>query len=108
MEAKIHFWNTKESIRLGHVAQCLRVNPEAGVFFFDSSYRPVLLAQQYIGISEQNFTARIELQNGEMLQGGFSFLGLSFVSLNHSSNVIISLKNWYSFILERTQQKQLS
>ncbi|CAL8132261.1 unnamed protein product [Prunus armeniaca] len=45
------------------VAQFLRVNPEAGLFFFDSSYRPVPLAQQYIGISEHNFTARIELQN---------------------------------------------
>ncbi|XP_074372528.1 DExH-box ATP-dependent RNA helicase DExH14 isoform X2 [Apium graveolens] len=45
------------------VAQFLRVNPEAGLFFFDSSYRPVPLAQQYIGISEPNFRARIELQN---------------------------------------------
>ncbi|CAI0431699.1 unnamed protein product [Linum tenue] len=45
------------------VAQFLRVNPEAGLFFFDSSYRPVPLAQQYIGISEQNFAARNDLQN---------------------------------------------
>ncbi|CAN0876921.1 DExH-box ATP-dependent RNA helicase DExH14 [Linum grandiflorum] len=45
------------------VAQFLRVNPEAGLFFFDSSYRPVPLAQQYIGISEQNFAARNELLN---------------------------------------------
>ncbi|GAV70037.1 DEAD domain-containing protein/Helicase_C domain-containing protein/Sec63 domain-containing protein [Cephalotus follicularis] len=45
------------------VAQFLRVNPEAGLFFFDSSYRPVPLAQQYIGISEPNFTARNELLN---------------------------------------------
>lgn len=45
------------------VAQFLRVNPETGLFFFDSSYRPVPLAQQYIGISEQNFAARIELLN---------------------------------------------
>jgi replicative superfamily II helicase len=45
------------------VAQFLRVNPEAGLFFFDSSYRPVPLAQQYIGISEQNFLARNELLN---------------------------------------------
>ncbi|XP_028753755.1 DExH-box ATP-dependent RNA helicase DExH14 [Neltuma alba] len=45
------------------VAQFLRVNPEAGLFFFDSSYRPVPLAQQYIGISEQNFAARTELLN---------------------------------------------
>ncbi|KAG6635576.1 hypothetical protein CIPAW_11G052300 [Carya illinoinensis] len=45
------------------VAQFLRVNPEMGLFFFDSSYRPVPLAQQYIGISEQNFAARNELLN---------------------------------------------
>ncbi|TXG51591.1 hypothetical protein EZV62_024115 [Acer yangbiense] len=45
------------------VAQFLRVNPEMGLFFFDSSYRPVPLAQQYIGISEQNFKARNDLLN---------------------------------------------
>ncbi|KAJ7978726.1 DExH-box ATP-dependent RNA helicase [Quillaja saponaria] len=45
------------------VAQFLRVNPDKGLFFFDSSYRPVPLAQQYIGISEQNFAARNELLN---------------------------------------------
>ncbi|KAH9722143.1 DExH-box ATP-dependent RNA helicase DExH14 [Citrus sinensis] len=43
------------------VAQFLRVNPEMGLFFFDSSYRPIPLAQQYIGISEPNFAARNEL-----------------------------------------------
>nr|GEV18926.1 DExH-box ATP-dependent RNA helicase DExH14 [Tanacetum cinerariifolium] len=46
------------------VAQFLRVNPDAGLFFFDSSYRPVPLAQQYIGITEPNFQARNELMNG--------------------------------------------
>ncbi|KAL2935467.1 DExH-box ATP-dependent RNA helicase DExH14 [Bienertia sinuspersici] len=45
------------------VAQFLRVNPDAGLFFFDSTYRPVPLAQQYIGISEKNFLARTELLN---------------------------------------------
>ncbi|XP_071902326.1 DExH-box ATP-dependent RNA helicase DExH14 isoform X2 [Coffea arabica] len=45
------------------VAQFLRVNTETGLFFFDSSYRPVPLAQQYIGISEHNFLARVELLN---------------------------------------------
>ncbi|GAU12731.1 hypothetical protein TSUD_122230 [Trifolium subterraneum] len=45
------------------VAQFLRVNPDTGLFFFDSSYRPVPLAQQYIGISEPNFVARNELLN---------------------------------------------
>uniref|UniRef100_A0A5B7ARQ6 RNA helicase n=1 Tax=Davidia involucrata TaxID=16924 RepID=A0A5B7ARQ6_DAVIN len=45
------------------VAQFLRVNPDRGLFFFDSSYRPVPLAQQYIGISEPNFHARNDLLN---------------------------------------------
>ncbi|KAL5077954.1 hypothetical protein RYX36_016938 [Vicia faba] len=45
------------------VAQFLRVNPDTGLFFFDSSYRPVPLAQQYIGISEPNFATRNELLN---------------------------------------------
>ncbi|KMS97778.1 hypothetical protein BVRB_5g123420 [Beta vulgaris subsp. vulgaris] len=45
------------------VAQFLRVNPDSGLFFFDSTYRPVPLAQQYIGISEKNFMARTELLN---------------------------------------------
>ncbi|KAI4303767.1 hypothetical protein MLD38_039362 [Melastoma candidum] len=45
------------------VAEFLKVNAQRGLFFFDSSYRPVPLAQQYIGISEQNFLARTELLN---------------------------------------------
>ncbi|KAG2542539.1 hypothetical protein PVAP13_9NG644400 [Panicum virgatum] len=45
------------------VAQFLRVNPETGLFFFDSSYRPVPLAQQYIGISERDYTKKTELFN---------------------------------------------
>lgn len=45
------------------MAQFLRVNPDAGLFFFDSTYRPVPLAQQYIGISEKNYLARTELLN---------------------------------------------
>ncbi|KAF6165076.1 hypothetical protein GIB67_000660 [Kingdonia uniflora] len=45
------------------VAHFLRVNPETGLFFFDTSYRPVPLAQQYIGISEKNYVARSRLLN---------------------------------------------
>ncbi|XP_031489870.1 DExH-box ATP-dependent RNA helicase DExH14 isoform X2 [Nymphaea colorata] len=45
------------------VAQFLRVNCETGLFFFDSSYRPVPLAQCYIGISERNFITRYQLLN---------------------------------------------
>lgn len=45
------------------VAQFLRVNVDTGLFYFDSSYRPVPLTQQYIGVSEQNFVARNNLMN---------------------------------------------
>ncbi|GLJ46147.1 hypothetical protein SUGI_0972180 [Cryptomeria japonica] len=45
------------------VAQFLRVNPDTGLFFFDSTYRPVPLTQQYIGVNEHNFSARNNLMN---------------------------------------------
>lgn len=45
------------------VARFLGVNLETGLFFFDSSYRPVPLSQQYIGVTETNFLARNNLMN---------------------------------------------
>jgi activating signal cointegrator complex subunit 3 len=45
------------------VAQFLRVNPDKGLFYFDASYRPVPLSQQYIGVSEPNFVLRNQLIN---------------------------------------------
>ncbi|XP_074592624.1 DExH-box ATP-dependent RNA helicase DExH14 isoform X2 [Curcuma longa] len=45
------------------VAQFLHVNPDSGLFFFDSSYRPVPLAQQYIGITEKDFYKKNALFN---------------------------------------------
>ena len=45
------------------VARFLGVNADTGLFFFDSSYRPVPLTQQYIGVTETNFMARNNLMN---------------------------------------------
>jgi pre-mRNA-splicing helicase BRR2 len=45
------------------VATFLRVNPEKGLFFFDNSYRPVPLQQQYIGITEKKAIKRFQLMN---------------------------------------------
>ncbi|OAE30033.1 hypothetical protein AXG93_3893s1430 [Marchantia polymorpha subsp. ruderalis] len=45
------------------VAQFLHVNPDSGLFYFDASYRPVPLSQQYIGVTEPRFTARNTLMN---------------------------------------------
>lgn len=45
------------------VATFLRVNPAKGLFFFDNSFRPVPLEQQYIGITEKKAIKRFQLMN---------------------------------------------
>jgi pre-mRNA-splicing helicase BRR2 len=45
------------------VATFLRVNPATGLFFFDNSFRPVPLQQQYIGITEKKAIKRFTLMN---------------------------------------------
>ncbi|CAM9806285.1 unnamed protein product, partial [Choristocarpus tenellus] len=45
------------------VATFLRVDPKRGLFFFDNSFRPVPLQQQYIGVSEKKAIKRFQLMN---------------------------------------------
>ena len=45
------------------VATFLRVNPKTGLFYFDNSYRPVPLEQQFIGITEKKGVKRHQLMN---------------------------------------------
>ncbi|CAN1127789.1 DExH-box ATP-dependent RNA helicase DExH12 [Linum perenne] len=45
------------------VALFLRVNVGKGLFYFDNSYRPVPLAQQYIGVSVKKPLQRFQLMN---------------------------------------------
>ncbi|VFQ99826.1 unnamed protein product [Cuscuta campestris] len=45
------------------VAVFLRVNLDKGLFYFDNSYRPVPLAQQYIGITVKKPLQRFQLMN---------------------------------------------
>jgi pre-mRNA-splicing helicase BRR2 len=40
-----------------------RSSPEKGLFYFDNSYRPVPLEQQYIGITEKKALKRFQLMN---------------------------------------------
>ncbi|KAL3845926.1 hypothetical protein ACJIZ3_003329 [Penstemon smallii] len=64
---------TKEHIRLvglsatlpnyEDIALFLRVDREKGLFHFDNSYRPVPLAQQYIGITVKKPLQRFQLMN---------------------------------------------
>ncbi len=41
------------------VATFLRVDPAKGLFYFDNSFRPVPLQQQYIGITEKKAIKRL-------------------------------------------------
>lgn len=45
------------------VATLLRVNPDKGLFYFDNSFRPCPLAQQYIGITVKKPLQRFALMN---------------------------------------------
>ncbi|XP_076460821.1 U5 small nuclear ribonucleoprotein 200 kDa helicase-like [Babylonia areolata] len=45
------------------VANFLRVDPKEGLFFFDNSFRPVPLEQQFIGITEKKAVKRFQLMN---------------------------------------------
>lgn len=45
------------------VATFLRVKPEQGLFYFDNSFRPCPLAQQYIGVNAKKPLQRFQLMN---------------------------------------------
>jgi len=45
------------------VATFLRVDSQKGLFYFDHTYRPVPLEQQFIGITEKKAVRKMLLQN---------------------------------------------
>ncbi|XP_061404387.1 U5 small nuclear ribonucleoprotein 200 kDa helicase [Lethenteron reissneri] len=45
------------------VAAFLRVDPAKGLFFFDNSFRPVPLEQQYVGVTEKKAMKRFQIMN---------------------------------------------
>lgn len=45
------------------VAKFLRVDPEKGLYYFDSSFRPCPLGQQYIGIKEKKAIKKLSAMN---------------------------------------------
>ncbi len=45
------------------VATFLRVDPKKGLFYFDSSFRPIPLEQKYIGVTEKKSIKRMLLMN---------------------------------------------
>ncbi|GLH06524.1 Putative U5 small nuclear ribonucleoprotein 200 kDa helicase [Gryllus bimaculatus] len=45
------------------VATFLRIKPETGLYYFDNSFRPVPLEQQYIGVTEKKALKRFQVMN---------------------------------------------
>lgn len=45
------------------VAEFLRVKKNSGLFYFDNSFRPVALEQQYIGVTEKKALKRFQVMN---------------------------------------------
>jgi pre-mRNA-splicing helicase BRR2 len=45
------------------VATFMRVDPKTGLFFFDNSFRPCPLKQQYVGITEKKAIKRLQMMN---------------------------------------------
>lgn len=45
------------------VARFLKVDPEKGLFYFDSSYRPCPLKQEFIGVTEKKAIKRYQVTN---------------------------------------------
>ncbi|CAG8675083.1 6955_t:CDS:2 [Cetraspora pellucida] len=68
-----HMEQTQEIIRLvglsatlpnyADVASFLRVNPEKGLFHFDSTFRPCPLKQEFIGVTEKKAIKRFQVMN---------------------------------------------
>ena len=53
------------------VATFMRVNPTKGLYFFDNSFRPVPLEQQYIGVTEKKPVKRLQVGYGDKDNDGF-------------------------------------
>ncbi|KAL0373041.1 UNVERIFIED_CONTAM: DExH-box ATP-dependent RNA helicase DExH12 [Sesamum calycinum] len=60
---EIHLLHDNRGPVLENVAIFLRVKLDKGLFHFDNSYRPVPLAQQYIGITVKKPLQRFQLMN---------------------------------------------
>jgi pre-mRNA-splicing helicase BRR2 len=62
------------------VATFLRVDPKEGLFFFDNSFRPVPLEQQFIGITEKKAMKRFQLMNDIVYEKVIEHAGKNQVS----------------------------
>lgn len=66
------------------VATFLRVDSKEGLFFFDNSFRPVPLEQQFIGITEKKAIKRFQLMNDIVYEKVMEHAGKNQVRLHFS------------------------
>lgn len=80
----------------------------AGMFYFDASYRPVPLEMQFVGVSERNVMARMNLmdeicyQKASSLRFGWSEGGWGGVEHNgmahmHVMDTVVCWTRWWRF-----------
>lgn len=62
------------------VATFLRVKPDTGLFYFDNSFRPVALEQQYIGVTEKKAIKRYQVMNEIVYEKTMEHAGRNQVS----------------------------
>lgn len=67
------------------VATFLRVEPSEGLFFFDNSFRPVPLEQQFIGITEKKPVKRFQIMNDIVYEKVMEHAGKNQVHVLHFS-----------------------
>ena len=72
------------------VATFLRVDPAVGLFYFDNSFRPVPLEQQYIGITEKKAVKRFQIMNDIVYEKVLDHAGKNQVSSLLAKNQVSS------------------
>ena len=79
------------------VATFLRVDPKTGLFYFDNSYRPVPLEQQFIGITEKKGVKRHQLMNEIVFKKVNRGSSSQLARLKHIREQLIWGENYWVF-----------
>lgn len=81
------------------VATFLRVDPAQGLYFFDNSFRPVPLEQQFIGITEKKAVKRFQIMNEIVYEKVMEHAGKNQVRIRLLFQVGITFSLW---VIEKT------
>ncbi|CAG4955228.1 unnamed protein product [Parnassius apollo] len=91
------------------VARFLRVNPNIGLFFFDSRFRPVPLEQQFIGVKEVGSGGGAHLRQMQIMNEVCYDKAVDMVQKGHQVMVFVHARNathQTAMILKEIAQKK--